>query len=123
MSRQHRLLNRQRWTAIRRVILQRDGWRCQQCGLAGRLEVDHIETLEDGGDPWALDNCRPFAARVEPHPMSRYNRVQIAIALLFVLPEVYVPDAAEILALNETEWLELRQDMKLVIETFEESKD
>jgi len=55
--------------------------------------------------------------------MSRYNRVQIAIALLFVLPEVYVPDAAEILALNETEWLELRQDMKLVIETFEESKD
>ena len=31
---------------MRRFILDRDGWRCQRCGRAGVLEVDHVN-----GDP------------------------------------------------------------------------
>ena len=38
-----------RWQALRRVILERDGYRCRNCGRAGRLEVDHIRTLWRGG--------------------------------------------------------------------------
>ena len=45
------------------MVLERDGWRCQHCGAAGRLEADHIKPLDDGGDPWALTNlqalCKP----------------------------------------------------------------
>ena len=58
MSRRHRTLNGRRWVAVRRQVLDRDGWRCQQCGRAGKVEVDHIEALEDGGDPWAPDNLQ-----------------------------------------------------------------
>ena len=39
------------WQTIRRRILDRDGWRCQVCGLAGRMEVDHVSRLADGGHP------------------------------------------------------------------------
>ena len=48
---------------MRLVVLERDGWRCQHCGRAGRLEVDHVTPLDEGGDPWELTNlqalCKP----------------------------------------------------------------
>ena len=50
MSRHHERLNRRRWARTRRVVLDRDGWRCRECGLAGRLEVDHVVPLDEGGD-------------------------------------------------------------------------
>ena len=63
MSDNHQRLHRGRWAATRRGVLDRDGWRCQKCGKAGRLEVHHIEALADGGEPYAEDNlialCRP----------------------------------------------------------------
>ena len=37
------------WDSIRLVTLNRDGWRCVDCGRAGRLEVHHIQGLKDGG--------------------------------------------------------------------------
>ena len=37
------------WHLIRRRALDRDGWRCQSCGKAGRLEVHHLRRLIDGG--------------------------------------------------------------------------
>ena len=37
------------WARLRRVVLQRDGYRCQLCGKAGRLDVDHRIRKEDGG--------------------------------------------------------------------------
>ena len=43
---------------MRRLVLDRDGWRCQQCARAGRLEVDHRIPLEDGGDAYNLDNLQ-----------------------------------------------------------------
>ena len=59
MSRHHRALPSRRWARFARQIKDRDGWRCQipTCGRRGRLEVDHIVPLEDGGDPWDPDNC------------------------------------------------------------------
>jgi 5-methylcytosine-specific restriction endonuclease McrA len=35
----------QRWKVLRLAILERDGYRCQGCGCAGRLEVDHIKPV------------------------------------------------------------------------------
>lgn len=37
------------WGQIRREALDRDGWRCRNCGKAGRLEVHHVLKLRDGG--------------------------------------------------------------------------
>ena len=37
------------WQTIRRLALDRDGWRCCGCGKAGRLEVHHLRRLIDGG--------------------------------------------------------------------------
>ena len=46
------------WGSIRGRILDRDGWRCQHCGRAGRLEVDHRTPLADGGHPWEPSNLQ-----------------------------------------------------------------
>ena len=35
---------------MRRVVLERDGWRCRECGLPGRLEVDHVLALTGCAD-------------------------------------------------------------------------
>lgn len=57
-SKAHKALNRRKWAVVRRAALDRDGWRCRACGKAGRLQVDHILRLEDGGEPYDLDNLQ-----------------------------------------------------------------
>ena len=54
VSRHHSRLHAARWSAVRRHVLQRDGWRCRSCGRAGRFEADHITPLErdPGQDPY-----------------------------------------------------------------------
>lgn len=47
-----RIYNSARWKRVRRMILERSGWRCERCGSAGALEVHHRVRLADGGDPW-----------------------------------------------------------------------
>ena len=42
-------LNKRLWNQARTKAKDRDGWRCVKCGKAGRLEVDHIQPLCDGG--------------------------------------------------------------------------
>ena len=63
MSRHHRRLKRKRWAVQRRRRLDIDGWRCQRCGLAGKLEVHHRVGLEDGGEAYALANLETLCAR------------------------------------------------------------
>ena len=62
-SRHHRALSGKRWELVRLRVFARDGWRCRNCGRAGRLECDHVVPLRDGGDPWDKSNlqtlCRP----------------------------------------------------------------
>ena len=54
MSRYH---HSQEWARARRERLDLDGWRCQDCGRPGRLEVHHLHSLRDGGDH-SLANLR-----------------------------------------------------------------
>ena len=72
MSRHHRRLSAPHWAQARKQALESAGWRCSQCGRAGRLEVHHVEALDDGGDPYDPENlevlCRSchFAAHRRP---------------------------------------------------------
>lgn len=63
MSRHHRRLDQRKLARWRQRVLDRDGWRCRECGKAGLLEADHIEPLDRGGKPFDLDNgqalCKP----------------------------------------------------------------
>ena len=92
MGRQHRNLKGGRWDRVRRRVLDRDGWRCQACGRAGRLEVDHLTPLADGGGVYALANlqalCRPChfgktrtenqARRGTPPPVAKWRELLAA---------------------------------------------
>ena len=49
-------LNRARWRRTRRAAFDRDGWRCVDCGRAGRLEAHHVTPLHKGGAPYDLHN-------------------------------------------------------------------
>ena len=51
-----------RWRRVRRVALDRAGWRCEDCGVAARLEVHHVQPLPDGA-PYALDNLAALCRR------------------------------------------------------------
>lgn len=58
MSKHHVLLNRRRWSRVRRAVFQRDGYRCRACGKAGRLEADHIRPLDCGGEQYHQSNIQ-----------------------------------------------------------------
>jgi 5-methylcytosine-specific restriction endonuclease McrA len=49
------------WAAVKPVVLERDAWVCK-IGLPGcktvATSVDHIVELEDGGEPFALENLQ-----------------------------------------------------------------
>ena len=75
MSRQHNTLNR-RWAVSRRAALDRDGWRCQFCGRAGRLEVDHITPMADGGQPYDLTNLQALCGRCHIRKTADENRAR-----------------------------------------------
>ena len=55
-SRLYARLNPRLWAAARRAALLRSGYRSELSGKAGRLEVHHRVHLENGGDPYGLDN-------------------------------------------------------------------
>lgn len=46
------------WQRVRKQAKDRDGWRCRACGRAGRLEVDHVVAVIDGGEPYDLENLQ-----------------------------------------------------------------
>lgn len=63
MSKNHDTLDRRLWEAVRRRTLARDNMRCRNCGKYGRLEVDHILPLEDGGAPYDESNLQALCRR------------------------------------------------------------
>ena len=69
LSDHHGKLGSRRWARVRRMVFERDGWRCRKCGRAGRLEAHHLQSIANGGDPWSLSNietrCR--ACHIEEH--------------------------------------------------------
>lgn len=76
MSRHHarHKIGGERWIRTTRQVKDRDGWRCQRCGAAGRLEVHHRTPLAEGGDPWALENletvCRSCHVAAHRRPLT-----------------------------------------------------
>ena len=61
------------WAAARRAALRRAGNRSELSGRSGRLEVHHRVKLEDGGDPYSLDNLMVLtrAEHIEIHRDDR----------------------------------------------------
>ena len=59
------LLLHRRWQLARRAALEKDGYRCRSCGKAGVLQVDHIQPLHVGGEPYGLENLQSLC--VECH--------------------------------------------------------
>ena len=58
MSRNHRVLaNSRRWQRVRRRVLARDNWRCQECKGYGN-ECDHVVPLHKGGAVYDLANLQ-----------------------------------------------------------------
>ena len=62
-SRHYAALDAKRWSAARKAALARSGHRLELSGLASALEVHHRVKLEDGGDPYSLDNLQGAYAR------------------------------------------------------------
>ena len=68
----HRKLNPRRWTATKRQVLERDGFRCTECGKAGRLEVHHVRPLAWGeANQYALSNLQ---ALCKAHHIAAHRR-------------------------------------------------
>lgn len=69
-----------RWQVVRMQILERDGFRCKECGARGRLEVDHIKPVRSNPElAFCHDNlqalcgpCHTKKTRIEcGHPPPR----------------------------------------------------
>ena len=58
MSNHHRRIPSRQWRKLRAQVLLRDGFRCQVCGRAGKMEVDHIVPMEKGGHPTDPDGLQ-----------------------------------------------------------------
>jgi 5-methylcytosine-specific restriction enzyme A len=65
----------EQWKAVRLLAKRRDGFKCVQCGARGRLEVDHIKPIRDGGAPFDLENTQCLC--VPCH--SRKTRLEIGL--------------------------------------------
>ena len=77
MSRNHTArLHAKRWAASRRRVFERDRWRCQSCGRAGKLEADHIVRLEDepGRDPYDETNIQALCRSCHIEKTAKENR-------------------------------------------------
>ena len=65
------------WLRVRRRILDRDGYRCRECGKPGRLEVHHRVPLARGGAALDPDNLLTLCAcchkrqHTDPDPERR----------------------------------------------------
>ena len=76
MSRNHVSLDARRWAAVRRFVFERDYWRCTSCGKAGRLECDHILSLDDDPtqDPYAVAGCQALCRQCHIEKTAHENR-------------------------------------------------
>ena len=66
--------NPRRWAVVRRAVIERDLYRCVKCQKAGRLEVDHIVPVVQGGPWWDVEGlqtlcvgCHISKSRIERH--------------------------------------------------------
>lgn len=63
-----------RWKSVRHLAKRRDGWKCVQCGAAGRLEVDHIKPVRSHPElAYDLGNLQSLC----PPCHTRKTRIEI----------------------------------------------
>ena len=76
MSRHHTHVNARRWSIVRRAVFERDGWRCVECGKAGRLECDHVTPLErePGQNPYDPHGLQSLCRACHIEKTARENR-------------------------------------------------
>ena len=76
MSRHHTQLNARRWQAVRRFVFERDGYRCVECGRAGRLECDHVTPMqrEPGQDPFDTNGLQTLCRACHVEKTQQENR-------------------------------------------------
>jgi 5-methylcytosine-specific restriction endonuclease McrA len=58
------------WARVRRVVLERDGYQCRNCGNPDELHVHHVVPLRSGGtNRWSnlITLCHECHARLHPH--------------------------------------------------------
>jgi len=64
------------YAMLRRAVLERDGWRCQQCGSLQNLDVHHVKPRSSLGDDVEANlitvcrNCHQILHR------ARFHRVR-----------------------------------------------
>lgn len=74
-----RVTRTQRWKALRLQALERDGWRCVQCGERRGLEVDHIQPVRDRPDlSFTLTNLQCLCGRCH----ARKTRTEVGLDAL-----------------------------------------
>jgi 5-methylcytosine-specific restriction endonuclease McrA len=85
----------------RRALFARDGWRCQYCGSAGKLTLDHVVPRSRGGhSDWenVVTSCSPCNLRKgdrlpEEARMSLHSKPRTPAPALFVtLSAPTIPD-------------------------------
>ena len=76
MSKHHARIHAGRWANIRRAVFERDGWRCVECGRAGRLECDHVTPLqrEPGQDPFDMNGLQTLCRACHLAKTARENQ-------------------------------------------------
>ena len=63
-----------RWKALRLAALERDGWRCVECGERRGLEVDHVLPVRDRPDlSYSLGNLQCLCGRCH----ARKTRLEV----------------------------------------------
>ena len=82
MSRHHTHLDARRWAAVRRAVFERDGFRCCECGKAGRLEVDHVTPLqrEPGQNPYDINGLQELCRACHIEKTRRENQREPTLA-------------------------------------------
>lgn len=63
---------------IRNEVRKRDRWRCVACGRAGRLEVDHIDPVANGGND-SFSNLQSLCRDCHIEKTSRENALRSGI--------------------------------------------
>ncbi len=76
MSSRHGQLIRSQWVHVRKIVFERDGWRCVECGKAGKLECDHVTPLErePGQDPYDVNGLQTLCRACHIEKTARENR-------------------------------------------------
>ena len=73
-SRYFARLEPRRWVLVRRMVFNRDGYRCRLCGRPGRLECDHVRPLHRGGAPYDPANLQTLCRRCHVEKTAGENR-------------------------------------------------